>query len=134
MSDPLIRLREIEWSGKAEGRECDEGTTCWHRNPDGPEAAAEIERLRESAIYHSESLGVVTSASGWASIAEEKQAEIERLREENQRLLEACGHTHVAQYDGDDRLLDRCGRCGLDLRHPVHRRAVRDLVKGEPNE
>jgi hypothetical protein len=46
MSDLLERLREVEWSGKADGRKIERGTTCWQRNPDGPEAAEEIERLR----------------------------------------------------------------------------------------
>jgi len=66
----------------------------WHLVPIDvwEEQQSEIERLRESAIYHSESLGVVTNASGWASIAEEKQAEIERLQAENKQLREAeCG-------------------------------------------
>jgi len=39
------RLRATDWSGKADGRPCDRGTTCWHRNPDGPEAATHIEDL-----------------------------------------------------------------------------------------
>ena len=39
------RLRTTDWSGKADGKPCDRGTTCWHRNPDGPEAATHIEDL-----------------------------------------------------------------------------------------
>lgn len=48
MSDLLLdRLREVTWSGKDRGRLPEGGTTCWHRNPEGPEAANEIELLRE---------------------------------------------------------------------------------------
>lgn len=38
MSDIVERLRAVEHSGG--------GATSWYRNPDGAEAAAEIERLR----------------------------------------------------------------------------------------
>lgn len=30
-------------------------------------------------------------------------------------------HVHVAEYDGNT-LLDRCGKCGRDLRDPIHER------------
>ena len=51
-----------------------EGTTRWYINPDGPEAAAEIERLREnlSLAY---------------DVCESCKAEIERLREIVANLL-----------------------------------------------
>lgn len=41
MSDLLDRLRAVE-SGRGTG----DHVSNWHRNPDGPEAAAEIEKLR----------------------------------------------------------------------------------------
>jgi len=48
MSDLLLdRLREVTWGGKYSGRVPNEDTTCWYRNPEGPEAADEIERLRD---------------------------------------------------------------------------------------
>ena len=42
MSDLLERLRRVE-TGDGTG----DHVTHWYRNPDGPEAATEIERLRE---------------------------------------------------------------------------------------
>lgn len=42
MSDLLERLRRVE-NGDGTG----DHVSHWYRNPDGPEAAAEIERLRE---------------------------------------------------------------------------------------
>jgi hypothetical protein len=45
--DLLKRLRKVEPDGEGE-------RTRWYRNPDGPEAADEIERLREAlkeAVY-----------------------------------------------------------------------------------
>ena len=52
MSDLLERLRKVECS-YSQGWNPEGGimtweiTSNWHRNPDGPEAADEIERLRE---------------------------------------------------------------------------------------
>jgi hypothetical protein len=44
MTNELIeRLRAVESSENSHGL-----ASSWHRNPDGPEAAAEIERLREA--------------------------------------------------------------------------------------
>ena len=44
MTDLLDRLRRVE-NGDGKG----DHVSHWYRNPDGPEAAAEIERLQRSA-------------------------------------------------------------------------------------
>jgi len=77
-----------------------------------------------------------TKARAWPRAARyavmEREAEIERLREENQTLLETFRHTHVAKYDGE-KLLDECAQCGLDLRNLIHRRVVREEVSDGPD-
>ena len=44
------------------------------------------------------------------------KAENERLRDEIDRLTETFKHYHQAGQDE----IDTCGKCGLDLRNPVH--------------
>jgi hypothetical protein len=48
------RLRAVENSGACIVTGV---TTCWHRNPDGPEAAALIEQLVEALTYTRAALG-----------------------------------------------------------------------------
>lgn len=45
MDDLEERLRKVECSRYVQP---DEVTTCWHRNPDGPEAADRIRTYREA--------------------------------------------------------------------------------------
>jgi hypothetical protein len=50
MTDELVeRLKAVESSENSHGL-----ASNWHRNPDGPEAAAEIERLREALEFYAE--------------------------------------------------------------------------------
>lgn len=46
MTDLEDRLRKVESSRKWAGD--DDITTCWHRNPDGPEAADRLRTYREA--------------------------------------------------------------------------------------
>lgn len=51
-------------------------------------------------------------------------AEVERLAQGVIAMREReQAHYHIAKYD-DGKLLDECGICGLDLRDPVHTRAL----------
>ena len=70
MSDIVERLREVEWSGKHDGRKRDYGTTCWYRNPDGPKAADEIERLQARLCAVVELIGVIGDTRTIALVAE----------------------------------------------------------------
>ena len=82
--------------------------------------ACEIERLQEK-MEELERQVVAAHNELWCRGMGETN-EIERLREENLALTTAFKHTHVAKYD-EGILLDECGKCGLDLRNPVHRRS-----------
>lgn len=53
--DLLIRLRKVECSGNGGN-----GTTNWYRNPDGPEAAKEIERLKGIIDTYCEVCGIAS--------------------------------------------------------------------------
>lgn len=83
MSDLLDRLREVEWSGKDRGRKANNGTTCWHRNPEGPEAAKEIERLREQVREWIKENG----PGGWINDLREQVAD---LYADSVRLEKEC--------------------------------------------
>ena len=45
----------------------------------------------------------------------------EELRKENEQLIKTFKHTHEAKYV-DGKLVDECKKCGLDLRHRIHKR------------
>lgn len=60
MTDLLTRLREVEHT-KGAYVGSDEPVTQWYRNPDGPEAADEIERLRDAVIRAEGELSLVMS-------------------------------------------------------------------------
>jgi hypothetical protein len=70
------KLRAVESSGHGTV------TTNWHRNPDGPEAAAtierqaaEIERLRGAlAFYADQNLYAGNSTSGWTAAGDDSGA------------------------------------------------------------
>ena len=88
MTDIVERLRAVECSTV---RSPDNVTTNWYRNPDGPEAAKEIERLRDRlelyAVKGDGSRGILLgeSCDGIACRDEEIQHQkekIERLRRE----------------------------------------------------
>jgi len=49
--------------------------------------------------------------------------QLKEAREEVAQYQRTFRHTHVAKYDGD-RLLDACGKCGLDIRDEVHERTA----------
>jgi hypothetical protein len=101
MSDLIDRLMRIESSGDPEH------STCHYRNPDGPEAAAEIERLRKQVAELAEA-GTGYSQQTVDAITNER----ERLRDWQRRAI-ARVQLHNAQ------LRQRCGegysegvRCG----------------------
>jgi hypothetical protein len=90
MSDLLERLRTVE--GK---------TTKWYRNPDGPEAADEIERLRAEL---SETTGY------WEECQVEhhkRNLECQRLQDSINTVGENCGEQLRAERDEIERLRDR---------------------------
>jgi hypothetical protein len=59
----------------------------------------------------------------------EDMAVLHLLQDHNQ-LLETFRHTHKNNGNPGD---DRCGRCGLDLRHEIHTR-INQNVTAMPNE
>ena len=54
------------------------------------------------------------------AIVEAVLDEMEKKDVELTRMAAAFAHTHVAHYE-DGKLADACEKCGLDLRHRVHR-------------
>jgi len=50
----------------------------------------------------------------------------DRLEEENADLLKRFRHMHVKSCGGVTMDGDNCLQCGLDLRHPIHTRALRE--------
>lgn len=132
MSDIVDRLRAVEGD-----------TTKYHRNPDGPEAAAEIERLRGLDQEASEVEAVIVMRSrhftghepyvGWEGLAlalRKDYDELDRLREALQQ------EQHVtkilqAQADGNtDVLHDEIER----LREALRRIVEYCANDGLPNE
>jgi hypothetical protein len=73
--DLLKRLRKVEPDGEGE-------RTRWYRNPDGPEAADEIERLREDKNLYAETIYELEKD------IRVKDHEVERLREALKRIAE----------------------------------------------
>ena len=83
--DLLQRLRKVEPDGEGE-------RTRWYRNPDGLEAANEIERLRGALKTFVDSVKKTNVGidENWAKTVYPLKAEIERLRQQNAELLEAA--------------------------------------------
>ena len=89
----LERLRKVEPEGG------DENRTRWYRNPDGPEAADEIERLQEELADAMEVLGYRDrdiekfrkGTLAFTAEVERLQARVRELTVENARLRDALG-------------------------------------------
>ena len=60
--------------------------------------------------------------------ADKAEAQVAELEEDRARYITAFKHTHVASYNAET-LNDKCGKCGLDLRDPVHSRFSTDAAK-----
>jgi hypothetical protein len=81
MDDLKERLRKVEGSVKY-GADPGGTVTCWHRNPDGPEALSRIEALEQRVSELEEALSeVVTLLEGWhrLNFADEIQQQGVRL-------------------------------------------------------
>lgn len=43
-------------------------------------------------------------------------------------------HHHVADHDDDGNLLDRCAKCGEDIRNEIHIRSNEDFKRAQAEE
>ena len=59
------------------------------------------------------------------------KARVKELEQERDVMSKTFSHYHRAHRNTDDELLDTCGKCGLDIRHPVHIRVSEPEKVGE---
>jgi hypothetical protein len=99
MSDLLERLRKVE-HGDRWGSDIDHVTN-WYRNPDGPEAADEIERLQ------AERDRAVLTAMGRNTEIHSLQAVVDAAREKCVEIMAEYGNAHadMGKYDAADEIL-----------------------------
>ena len=79
-------------------------------------AESENHKLRDIVKAQEDELNAISDALG-TNEGHSSVDHIVALKSENKKLIELFAHYHLS-----DEGRDRCGYCGLDLRHEIHRR------------